>query len=220
MQRVLNSLARASIRRRIRCSTSRDAARRRQDAADRDHRRPGCAAASTPTSSRRRQFIVDEARRAAVSRSGWSAARAATSSRAAASTCATSRSASSRSCVRDAQAIAHAAIEAFTSGQVDASARLQRVQVGDDAARRRRSAAADSARGSTPTPLRRAGRGGGAADRLPVRAVAAGDLQPAAAAHVEVQVYRALLESNAAFFAAQMTAMDAATRTRRHDRPA
>ena len=30
--------------------------------------------------------------------------------------------------------------------------------------------------------------------------------------HVEVQVYRALLDSNAAFYAAQMTAMDAATR--------
>jgi hypothetical protein len=30
--------------------------------------------------------------------------------------------------------------------------------------------------------------------------------------YVEVQVYRALLESNAAFYAAQMTAMDAATR--------
>jgi F-type H+-transporting ATPase subunit gamma len=30
--------------------------------------------------------------------------------------------------------------------------------------------------------------------------------------HVQVQAYRALLESNAAFFAAQMTAMDAATR--------
>ena len=30
--------------------------------------------------------------------------------------------------------------------------------------------------------------------------------------HVETQIYRALLESNAAFFAAQMTAMDAATR--------
>jgi F-type H+-transporting ATPase subunit gamma len=30
--------------------------------------------------------------------------------------------------------------------------------------------------------------------------------------HVEIQVFRALLESNAAFFAAQMTAMDAATR--------
>ena len=35
------------------------------------------------------------------------------------------------------------------------------------------------------------------------------DLIPA---HVEVQVFRALLESNAAFYAAQMTAMDAATR--------
>jgi F-type H+-transporting ATPase subunit gamma len=30
--------------------------------------------------------------------------------------------------------------------------------------------------------------------------------------HLQAQVYRALLESNAAFFAAQMTAMDAATR--------
>jgi F-type H+-transporting ATPase subunit gamma len=30
--------------------------------------------------------------------------------------------------------------------------------------------------------------------------------------HVHAQMYRALLESNAAFFAAQMTAMDAATR--------
>ena len=30
--------------------------------------------------------------------------------------------------------------------------------------------------------------------------------------HVEVQAWRALLESNAAFYAAQMTAMDAATR--------
>ena len=30
--------------------------------------------------------------------------------------------------------------------------------------------------------------------------------------HVQVQVYRALLETNAAFYAAQMTAMDSATR--------
>jgi len=36
-----------------------------------------------------------------------------------------------------------------------------------------------------------------------------GDLLPR---HVQAQVYRALLESNAAFYAAQMTAMDAATR--------
>jgi F-type H+-transporting ATPase subunit gamma len=35
------------------------------------------------------------------------------------------------------------------------------------------------------------------------------DLMPR---HVQAQIYRALLESNAAFFAAQMTAMDAATR--------
>ena len=56
---------------------------------------------------------------------------------------------------------------------------------------------------------RRRGTDGG----LPLRAVAASrsssDLLPR---HVQVQVYRALLESNAAFFAAQMTAMDAATR--------
>src|SRR5204863_3679520 len=31
--------------------------------------------------------------------------------------------------------------------------------------------------------------------------------------YIEVQVYRALLESNAAFFAAQMTAMDTATKS-------
>jgi F-type H+-transporting ATPase subunit gamma len=30
--------------------------------------------------------------------------------------------------------------------------------------------------------------------------------------YIEVQIYRALLESNAAFFAAQMTAMDAASK--------
>ena len=30
--------------------------------------------------------------------------------------------------------------------------------------------------------------------------------------HVEIQVFRALLDSNAAFYAAQMTAMDAATK--------
>ena len=35
------------------------------------------------------------------------------------------------------------------------------------------------------------------------------DLMPR---HVQAQLFRALLESNAAFFAAQMTAMDAATR--------
>ena len=78
--------------------------------------------------------------------------------------------------------------------------------------RRGRAAAADPARSrSTPADAgrRRAG-------RLPLRAGAgrrsSTQLLPR---YVEVQVYRALLESNAAFFAAQMTAMDTATRTRR-----
>jgi F-type H+-transporting ATPase subunit gamma len=44
------------------------------------------------------------------------------------------------------------------------------------------------------------------------RAVGAADLRRAARPPGEVQVMRALLESTAAFYAAQMTAMDAATR--------
>jgi F-type H+-transporting ATPase subunit gamma len=53
--------------------------------------------------------------------------------------------------------------------------------------------------------------GGPSTDYLyePAPAAIFADLLPR---HVQVQVYRALLESNAAFFAAQMTAMDAATR--------
>ena len=89
--------------------------------------------------------------------------------------------------------------------RVERLSRLQRVQVGDDAADRRRAAAADSAarsgrRGAGPT-----------VDYLyePAPEEIFKDLLPR---HVQVQVYRALLESNAAFFAAQMTAMDAATR--------
>ncbi len=56
-----------------------------------------------------------------------------------------------------------------------------------------------------------AGRNGAPADYLyePSPETIFTDLLPR---HVQVQVYRALLESNAAFFAAQMTAMDAATR--------
>ena len=70
---------------------------------------------------------------------------------------------------------------------------------------RRRAAAADSA---ARRPARRAGP---AIDYLyePAPEEIFKDLLPR---HVQVQVYRALLESNAAFFAAQMTAMDAATR--------
>ena len=63
-----------------------------------------------------------------------------------------------------------------------------------------------------PIPRLEATDGGGAAvDYLyePEPQAIFQDLLPR---HVQVQVYRALLESNAAFFAAQMTAMDAATR--------
>ena len=49
-------------------------------------------------------------------------------------------------------------------------------------------------------------------DRVHLRAVGPGDFRHAAQRLVESQVLRALLESNAAFYAAQMTAMDAATR--------
>jgi F-type H+-transporting ATPase subunit gamma len=60
----------------------------------------------------------------------------------------------------------------------------------------------------SPTP---SGEGGPTVDYIfePAPELIFAELLPR---HVQVQVYRALLESNAAFFAAQMTAMDAATR--------
>jgi F-type H+-transporting ATPase subunit gamma len=105
----------------------------------------------------------------------------------------------------DAAALADAAIEEFTSGRASSVlSRLQRIQIGDVAAHRRRAPAADprlegeEAAGPTTEYLYE-----------PSPAEIFKDLLPR---HVQVQVYRALLESNAAFFAAQMTAMDAATR--------
>ncbi len=109
----------------------------------------------------------------------------------------------------DAQEIAKTAMDAFTSGQVDAvhmvynefkSVLQQRVAV------------------EQLLPIPRAELEGGEAapgtppvDYLyePTPEELFKTLLPR---HVEVQVYRALLESNAAFYAAQMTAMDAATR--------
>ena len=117
----------------------------------------------------------------------------------------------------DAQAIAQTAMDAFLVGRGrPRDARLQRVQVGDDAARRRRSAAADRAgRGR-----RAAGADGAPIGRAAIRAQIDYLYEPSPQEifnqllprYVEVQVYRALLESNAAFFAAQMTAMDTATK--------
>jgi F-type H+-transporting ATPase subunit gamma len=105
----------------------------------------------------------------------------------------------------DAAAIADAAIEEFTSGRASSvslvynefkSVMSQRIAV----------------ERLLPIPrLEGEESGGPTVDYLyePTPAEIFRDLLPR---HVQVQVYRALLESNAAFFAAQMTAMDAATR--------
>jgi F-type H+-transporting ATPase subunit gamma len=108
----------------------------------------------------------------------------------------------------DAQAIARSAVEAFTGAEVDSvhlvynefkSVLQQRVvleallpipRLAFDAPEQAVAPAVDYLYEPSPEEL--------FANLLP--------------SHVEVQVFRALLESNAAFFAAQMTAMDAATR--------
>ena len=62
-------------------------------------------------------------------------------------------------------------------------------------------------------PVERGGGRGADGDRVPLRAVARERIFDALLPRlVEAQMLRALLESNAAFYAAQMTAMDAATR--------
>jgi F-type H+-transporting ATPase subunit gamma len=111
----------------------------------------------------------------------------------------------------DAQAIARAAIDAFTVGDVDSvflaynefkSVMVQNVVVEQ----------------LLPIPRAAIGAGGDVAEAgapavdylyEPKPEELFAHLLPS---HVEVQVFRALLESNAAFYAAQMTAMDAATR--------
>ena len=110
----------------------------------------------------------------------------------------------------DAQSIARAAIEAFVGGEVDGvflaynefkSVLQQRVVV------------------EPLLPIQRMAFEGpteGAGAAAPVEYLYEPDpkqlFDHLIPNHVEIQVYRALLESNAAFFAAQMTAMDAATR--------
>ena len=105
----------------------------------------------------------------------------------------------------DAKAIARTAVEAFTSGQVD------RVVLVYNEFRSQRVAA------DQLLPIGRGeleGAGGDAAGQVeylyePSPQAIFDQLLPR---YVEVQVYRALLESNAAFFLAQMTAMDTATK--------
>ena len=110
----------------------------------------------------------------------------------------------------DAHAIAGAAIDAFAGGEVDSvslvyneykSVMVQNVVV-DQLLPVPRSAVGAADSGAA---------GAGAIDYLyePKPEELFTHLLPS---YVEVQVFRALLESNAAFYAAQMTAMDAATR--------
>ena len=113
-----------------------------------------------------------------------------------------------------AKAIADAAVEAFTSGQVDSvylvynefkSVMTQRIVV-----ERLLPIARLEAEPAKPQPGVFAG-GTPTIDYLyePTPEALFNALIPR---HVEIQVWRALLESNAAFYAAQMTAMDSASR--------
>jgi F-type H+-transporting ATPase subunit gamma len=117
----------------------------------------------------------------------------------------------------DAQAIAKTAIEAFLGGQVDRvmlvynefkSVMTQRVVVDQLLPIAKASVAGT---GPDTTPIVPGGDPRAQVDYLyePAPQEIFNQLLPR---YVEVQVYRALLESNAAFFAAQMTAMDAATK--------
>ena len=107
----------------------------------------------------------------------------------------------------DARAIAQMAIEAFVSGQVDKvilvysefkSVMSQRVVV-------------DQLLPIARADVERAETSGAQIDYLyePSAQEIFNQLLPR---YVEIQVYRSLLESNASFFAAQMTAMDTATK--------
>ena len=159
-------------------------------------------------------YIVEQRR--ASARSGWSAAKGATSSAAAASTCCSSRSASSRSCAtRTRRRSRRRRSRRFSSGQVD-----RVVLVYNEFRRSCRSGSSSisccrsRARGrgrpvGTAAPIGKLRRRRSTTSTSRRRSEIFNQLLPR---YVEVQVYRALLESNAAFFAAQMTAMDTATK--------
>jgi F-type H+-transporting ATPase subunit gamma len=119
----------------------------------------------------------------------------------------------------DAQGIATTAVEAFTSGAVDRvmlvynefkSVMTQRLVV-DQLLPIAREDMAGAASGGAVSQGGSPGEGYVAVDYLyePSPQEIFNQLLPR---YVEVQVYRALLESNAAFFAAQMTAMDTASK--------
>jgi F-type H+-transporting ATPase subunit gamma len=118
----------------------------------------------------------------------------------------------------DAQAVARAATDAFLSAEVDRvvlvynefrSVMTQRVVV-DQLLPIARDAV-DQSSGESIVPIPPGGDERSQIDYLYVPSAQEifNQLLPR---YIEVQIYRALLESNAAFFAAQMTAMDTATK--------
>ena len=116
-----------------------------------------------------------------------------------------------------AKAIADTAIEAFTAGRVDSvylvynefrSVIAQRVVTQQLLPISRSAIAADA----SPHPVTNAAGAGGPATEYLYEPAPKQMFHRLLPLHVQVQVFRALLESNAAFYAAQMTAMDAATR--------
>jgi len=116
----------------------------------------------------------------------------------------------------DAAAIADSAIAEFTSGRVSSvylvynefkSVMTQRLVVERLLPIPRLESEPAAAAGATA-----AGQGGSPSVDYLYEPEPAGIFKDLLPRHVQVQVYRALLESNASFFAAQMTAMDAATR--------
>jgi F-type H+-transporting ATPase subunit gamma len=124
---------------------------------------------------------------------------------------------------QDAQAIAQTAIEAFTSGRVDRvmlvfnefkSVMTQRLVVDQLLPVPRDEVDAGQTHGAGGSAERDRGTGAAGVNLVdylyePSAQEILNELMPR---YVEVRVYRALLESNAAFFAAQMTAMDTATK--------
>jgi F-type H+-transporting ATPase subunit gamma len=118
-----------------------------------------------------------------------------------------------------AREIAAAAIEAFTTGQVDSvfmaynefrSVMSQRVVVERLLPIAR--AAIEGEGATSGAPAAGGAIGGGATTEYLFEPEPAEMFARLLPRHVEVQVFRALLESNAAFYAAQMTAMDSASR--------
>jgi F-type H+-transporting ATPase subunit gamma len=120
----------------------------------------------------------------------------------------------------DAQVIAQLAVDAFVSGQVDRvtliynefkSVMTQRVVVDQLLPIARGDVSSPAGAGTGSAGSASPGEGYLPVDYLyePAPQEIFNQLLPR---YIEIQVYRALLESNAAFFAAQMTAMDTATK--------